>query len=275
MACNAWFPRSGVLLLLLLLTGPASAQTADPLAARAAEAGVDVQLLETVRARAAERGVAASDVARLVRPAIDLAERGLPSDPVLQKVLEGFSKRVPPAQLAVVIDRLSAATERAGAMGDAWLASGDLPRGLRGPAVRSIVIEGLTHGLAQDNSGPVIEALLNRLPGDLRQGSAGASDVAAAFRIAPALPTAAAAPAQTARLIGQALAAGFSGADLLQLPAALQSLEAREGIAATAALNRALEQVASRGLPAAAILEHLSRGGGPPAGPPATPRGRP
>ena len=276
MASNLLFLRYGALVLLLALAAPAGAQTADdPLATRAARAGVNVQLVETIRARATDRGIANDDIARLVTPALGLAERGLPAEPVLQKVLEGISKRVPPAQLAIVVDRLAAATERAGVMGDAWLASGDVPRGLRTAAARITLIEGLTHGLAQDNAGPVIQALIDRLPGDLRRSPAGPADVGAAFRIAPSLPTAAAEPAQTARLLGQALAAGFSGADLLQLPAALQSLEAREGIAATVALNRALDQIASRGLPAAAILEHLARGGGPPAGPPTTPRGRP
>jgi hypothetical protein len=273
--------RLGVLALLLMVatSGPlaisTAAQNVDALATRAARAGVDIELLQTVRARAAEQGLSTAEVARLIGPAVDLAENGLPSQPVLQKVLEGLSKRVPPAQLGTVVDRLAAATGRAGAVGDSWLARTDVPRGLREPAARFALVEGLTHGLAQENAGPVLEALLERLPRDLRRSSAGPADVAAAFRIAPSLPTAAAEPAQTARLLGQALAAGFSGPDLLQLPAALQSLQAREGLAATAALTRALDHMDGRGIPAAVVLEQLSRGGGPPAGRPTPPRGRP
>lgn len=273
---NNSFLRTGsrIALMVLLLSGYAHAQSPADLPERAAAAGLDPALVETALARGAASGLEVAEVARLIQPAIELGERGLPGQFVLQKVLEGLTKRVPPAQLAIVVARLEAATDRAGARADNWLARSDVPRSMRGAEARTSIIDGLAQGMAQENAGPVLEALLERLPSDLRRTSAGPADVSAALRIAPTLPTAAAAPAETALLLGQALRSGFSGGDLLQLPAALQSLQAREGLAAAAALARALEHVQERQLPAATVLDQLARGGGPPAGPPANVRPR-
>lgn len=253
------------------------AQSVDELVARGAEAGADAALMAELRDRAAAAGLDAAATARLLAPAVTLAESGLPSGAVLQKGLEGLSKRVPAPRIAAVQGELRAAVERAGPIVDAWLsepgvrerleASGaaSAAGGAAADGVRAAVVEGTGMALAQGAPEPAVRALLDRVPAEVGRARVEALEVAVAVEVLADLPLAAGRPALAAEVVAAALDGGFGPAELRELPAALQAAERRGEVPAEAVARGAIEGMGD--LPARAVLEALFEGGLPGAAP--------
>ncbi|HUP00981.1 MAG TPA: hypothetical protein VM737_05605 [Gemmatimonadota bacterium] len=274
--------------LCLLGPAPLAAQEAARLVSRGETAGADPFLLKTLAGRAERAGFDQAEIGRLLLPAVTLAERGLPSEIVLQKGLEGLSKGVPADRLAVVLSSMQRSVERAGAAAGPWLARPDVRRlfstsadGRSIPPLASrTIMEGVAQAYIHDVPEPAIRGLLRRIPDDLERTHLPPGDFAAALHALVDLPLARTAPDLTADLLIRALDAEFDAADLGQLPAAMRAAERRGMLPAEVVARGVLDQI-GLGTPAATVLGNLFQGkfpGGPPGGLPpglTRPRGRP
>jgi hypothetical protein len=265
----------GLLLLPLLPVGPtattpAAAQEASPsvaqLAHRGRQAGVPPDLLQNVRRRATRSGLSEAQTAGLLRPAVAMAEQGLPSAHVLRKALEGMAKQVPPGRVSGVLGRMRRHTAQAGQLIDPWLKRSDGARLVASEgassgaaSARDVLLENLAQSLMHDVPTQTVETFLDVLPKQVQQRSVPAAELGTAFGILADLPAARSAPDATARLVADALDAGFNQKELRRLPAAVRAARQTRG-SAEAATQEAAAQIRN-GTPASEVLNRLFRGG--------------
>jgi hypothetical protein len=249
------------------------------------EAGADVELMRTVAQRAETAGLRAQQTADLLRPAVALAERDLPTRPLLNKTLEGLAKRVPPARLSPVLRRLRTHTEQAGGLVSGWLERGDVRQlvGATGKdaAARTQLITSVTEAQQQNVSLAAVKQFLDGLPENVSRQRVPLGQVATAVSVMPNVPGGTRSPAVTSQLLTAALNAGYDTESLRQLPAALE--RAQRGTQRPAStIARGVTQAIAKGTPAARVLRNLFQGGmpggGAPSGegngPPGTPPGQ-
>lgn len=276
-----------VLLFAVLLPTRAVGQPASvqSLIERGQQAGADADLLQTVASRAEAAGIGAQQTADLLRPAVTLAERDLPTRPLLNKTLEGLAKRVPPARMSPVLQRLQNHTEQAGGLVSGWMKRDEVQRlvGASGKdaAARTQLVTNVTEAQQQDVPLAAVKQFLDGLPENVSRQSVPLNQVATAVSVMPDVPGGKQNPAVTSQLLTAALNAGYGNESLRQLPAALE--RAQRGTQRPAsAIARGVTQAIAKGTPAASVLRSLFQGGmpggGPPSsvgdGPPGTPPGQ-
>lgn len=276
-----------VLLFVVLLPTGALGQPApvQSLIEQGRQAGADADLMQTVATRAETAGLSPQQTTELLRPAVALAERDLPTRPLLNKTLEGLAKRVPPARMSPVLQRFQTHTEQAGQLVSGWLERGDVQRLLgssgKEPAARTQLITNVTEAQQQDLPLGAVEQFLGGLPENMPQQSVPLSQVATAISVMPDVPGGTRNLAVTRQLLTAALNAGYDAESLRQLPAALERAQRGTQRPATA-IARGVTQAIAKGTPAASVLRSLFQGGmpggGPPSGagegPPGTPPGQ-
>lgn len=255
-------------LMLTALGLPAEAQSPEELVARGAEAGADAALLGELRARAERAGADEAVTARLLRPAVELAERGLPSEAVLQRGLEGLAKRVPPERVAAVVADLGAAVPAAARVVDPWMARPDVRSRLeagdgRGPpeAARRVLVERAAVALTRDVPETALSGFLERVPEGVGRERLPALELGVALEVLGDLPVTARDHALGARVLVAALDAGFEASELRELPDALRMAERRGELPAEAVARGAAAQMGE--LPAATVLQNLFQGNFP------------
>lgn len=264
-------------LVLFALVLPASAWGQSPVSSlieQGRAAGADAALMRTVATRAQNAGFSAQATADLLRPAVDLAEQGLPTAPLMNKALEGLAKQVPATRMGPVLQQLGTHTQEAGALVSTWASRGDTQAllGRSGPppqAERNRLITTIAEARQQNLPLPAVEQFLNRLPDAVERRPVSLSEVTTAVGTMPDLPAARENPALARELLSAALNAGYDAESLRQLPAALEQAQ-RASPRPTAAIARGAAQAITEGTPAATVLRSLFQGsipgGGPPAG---------
>ena len=95
-----------VALLALVCTSVAFAAPADPVS-RLQALGVEAQGVEMLLSRMDEAGISKESREDQLNRLAALAQSGLPVQPVLNRYLEGFAKRVPLPRIEAVVDKLS------------------------------------------------------------------------------------------------------------------------------------------------------------------------
>jgi len=269
-----------VLFVLALAGGvspvPVLAQPSTPVSEilrRGVDAGIDEGLMRSVAERARQTGTAPEATAEMLAPAVRLAEAGLPATPVLNKVLEGLAKRVPPARVQSVADRLAGHVQQVGPVVDTWLQREDVRAAsaeVEGKGRADIIVSAANarqQGLALDD----VQLLLAELPGRARGRRLGPSNVAAAVRATAEMPRDDADPSGVREIVLAAVEAGYTADEIGQLPVALRQAQARAN-RPLPALARDARRAISRGTPASEVIGQLSRGR-PPLPPPAAGRG--
>lgn len=237
-------------------------------------AGADAALMRTVATRAQDAGFSTQATADLLRPAVDLAEQGLPAAPLMNKALEGLAKQVPAARMGPVLRQLGTHTQEAGALVSTWASRGDTQAllGRSGPppqAERNRLITTIAEARQQNLPLPAVEQFLNRLPDAVERRPVSLSEVTTAVGTMPDLPAVRENPTLAQELLSAALNAGYDAESLRQLPAALEQAQ-RTSSRPTTAIARGAAQAITKGTPASAVLRSLFQGsipgGGPPAG---------
>lgn len=262
----------GLALLVLLVPMSATAQddSVQSLIEQGRQAGADAELMQNVASRAEKAGLGPEGAATLLRPAVTVAERGLPAGPLLNKTLEGLAKRVPPGRMRPVLQTLQTNTERAGTAVTAWLNRDDVKQLVGesgGGGARADLIVNATEAQQQGLSLETVEQFLDALPGAMERRSVSVAEVATAVSVMPDLPGSADNPTVTRQLLTAALNAGYDGESLRQLPAALESAQ-RQAQQPAPVIARGTAQAIARGTPAASVLRSLFQGSMPGGGPP-------
>lgn len=72
---------------------------------QARKAGLKETTITTLLTGAAERGIAATEFAQIMRPVVEAGEAGLPVQPFGEKILEGFAKAVDPGLISKVLEQ--------------------------------------------------------------------------------------------------------------------------------------------------------------------------
>jgi len=272
--------------LLLLLFAPLAAHSQDAgleqAMSRAAAAGVDQERLNQIQERASARGVDDAMLARLLEPAADLAENNMPSDFLLQKIMEGFAKGVPGGRMMPVIESIHSQTPKAVEMADRWIAGAEVApfmqaMGGQQPRFRQDLVNAGLKSLTQNVTAETIESVLNELGRAPVLQKTSPHAVAAAVGILPDLPASVLKEKGVYELIAKAVEGGFSAADIQRLPGAMNAAERRSELPAASILNGMSDQIGS-GIPANQILQNLFNGNinaGPPQGIPGPPNNVP
>jgi hypothetical protein len=263
-----------VFFALALPTGVWAQSPVSPLIEQGRNAGADAALMRTVATRAQDAGFSAQATADLLRPAVDLAEQGLPATPLMNKALEGLAKQVPPARMGPVLRQLGTYTREAGALVSTWASRGETQAllGRSGPppqAEQNRLITTVAEARQQDLPLPTVEQFLRRLSGAVERRPVSLSAVATAVGTMPDLPAARENPALARTLLNAALSAGYDAESLRQLPAALEQAR-RTSSRPTTAIARGAARAITRGTPASAVLRSLFQGSIPGGAPPAS-----
>ncbi len=268
--------RLAALIFGLVLFAPVSASGQDgsvqSLIEQGRQAGADAALMRSVASRAEKAGLGAEQTAELLRPAVTVAEKGLPTAPILNKTLEGLAKRVPTSRMTPVLQTIQTHTVQAGSVVSAWFSRDDV-KGLVGDepsaSARADLITKATEAQQQDVPLKTVEQFLDNLPGAVKRRSVSISEVATAVSVMPDLPGSKNSPTVIQQLLTAALNAGYDGESLRQLPAALESAQ-RQAQQPASVIARGAAQAIAQGAPAASVLESLFRGSMPGGGPPAS-----
>lgn len=241
------------------------------------KAGANVEQMRAVATRARQAGLGADAASNLLRPAVELAEQGLPTSPLLTKSLEGLAKNVPPSRMNPVLAQLRSHTERAGQMVSQWTQRADVKAFLgasdnaseQGPPerARTRLITAITNAQQQEIPAETIADFLNNLPSAVERRPVQMGAVATAVSVLPELPGDKASSKASRRLLSVALDAGYSRESLRQLPAALQSA-GRASQRPPGVLVASAAQAIAKGTPAADVLQGLFQGSVPGVGPP-------
>lgn len=263
------------MLCTLLVVPPdalGQASSVSALLDRGEQAGANAELMRTVADRADKAGLSPTATADLLQPAVDLAERDLPTAPVLNKALEGLSKRVPPERMAPVLQQLRTRTEQAGQLVAAWVQREDT-RALIGAEEnipepgRAELIASIADAQQQEVPAAAIETFLNDLPETTDRRPVPLSDVSVAVSILPDLSGDGESAQAAHQVLVAALDAGYDPESMRQLPGAIEQAQ-RETQQPAAAIAKGAAQAISWGTPADNVLRNLFRGV-PPAGTPA------
>lgn len=266
--------RAAILALLLVLLLPATDVRAQSpvssLIERAEQAGADADLMRTVASRAEKNGLDADATADLLRPTVALAEKKLPTTPLLNKTLEGLAKRVPADRMTPVLQQLQSHTQAAGTLVSKWQQQESTQQLLDSKggstADRDQLIATIAEARQQDLPLKHIEQFLNALPDAVPDRSVSLADVGTAVSVMADLPGERTNPKGTRRLLTTALNAGYDAASLRQLPAALEQAQRTSNRPASALTRDAANAIAG-GAPSDRMLRTLARGkvpGGPP-----------
>ena len=293
---DAWLWLGAALLATVLGAGAphgAAAQPADvqSLLDRGAAAGADVEQMRTIVERARQAGLDNEATASLLNPAVALAEKNLPTDPLLSKTLEGLAKQVPPSRMQPVLQQYRTRTEQADQVVAQWTqrarvrqmlgTEGGDPSATAAQADdRTRLVTAVTEARQQGIPSGQVRSFLSGLPEGVERRPVSMGEVATAVNVLPDLPGNGASPETSTRLLTAALDAGYDPESLRQLPSALQSARQNSNRPVDA-LAQGTAQAIVQGTPATSVLQSLFQGsfpgGGPPAGvgngPPGAPPG--
>lgn len=276
---------AAMLVILLLLPADAiSQQSGDikQIAERAIAAGLDRSQIEQIQERAASRGIDDQTLALMMEPAADLAERGMPSDFMVQKMLEGLSKGVPAGRMMPVIESIRQHTPGAVSLSDQWMSRADVApfvqaMGGQQARFRRDLINANLKSLTQQVPSETIQSVLGELGNPSVLEGASPQAVAAAVGILPDMPAAMVNEAGIQNVIAGAVKGGFSAGDMQKLPGAMNAAARRSQLPSASILNGLSNQIGN-GIPANQVLQNLFNGNinaGPPNGTPGRPGGKP
>lgn len=274
-----------LLLLVIMLPAKASSQQTDniqQITDRAVAAGVAPYQIEQIRERAASRGVDNVTLARMMEPAADLAEQGMPSEFMVQKMLEGLSKGVPAGRMMPVLESIHQHTPGAVAMSDHWMKRPDVTPfvqslGEQQSRFRSDLINASLKSLTQQVPSESIESVLGELGNPAVLEKTSPQVIAAAVGILPDMPASMMSETGIQNVIARAVQGGFSAVDIQKLPGAMNAAMRRSQLPSATVLNGLSNQIGS-GIPANQVLQNLFNGNinaGPPSGIPGRPGGKP
>lgn len=235
----------------------------DEVVQRGQHADVPKAEMQDVVTRSEAAGLSRSETAGLLRPAVALAEKGSPPGPVLMAALEGLTKEVPLSRLRSSLSATQTRVEESRAFVTRALGptNRSTPKAARDQLILNIDWA-RRQGIPEETIGRVWNALEERLG----PTEANTKSLAAAFRVLPDLPGTESEPVAAGRLLGEALRAGYTPADLQQLAEKMRETGARHQ-PGRVRMAQATRAVARGGSPAAVQLPILGAHtfGGPPA----------
>lgn len=263
--------RKKIVAILIAIFGilfPAllSAQAAEEAVNRALESGIDEMQLEQLRERAARGGMSPEEFSQLLEPAIAMAGENLPYELIFEKAFEGISKGVPVSRMQPVLSSIASSSSLAAGFTDSWVERPEVQQmlsrsnGVSPEQFRNEMIRAGSKGLMQNMDREVLVQTLDEVSSGSVLERSDPSGIVMAISILSDLPTAAADPAATARMVVSALEGGFNSEDLQKLPGAMNMAQRRSQLPAQA-VAEGLRRQLEGGFPASHILQNLFSGG--------------
>jgi hypothetical protein len=262
-----------LLFTTVLLTSAVQAQPLSELIEQARSAGIEQSKLDDLMTRAGARGLSDEQIATVMIPAIEMAEKNLPHDMIFDKAFEGLSKRVQMGQIEHALNQIRQHSERAAEMVDRWAARPEVGsmmersgERMNQEAFRNGMIKASSKSLMQGFDADILDQTLQQAAESSVMERAQPGGIMAAINVLSDLPEAAQSPTETARIVLRALESGFSADDFQRLPGAMNMAQ-RRGQMPASAVTEGLGRQLQQGLPAEQILQNLFRGevgGGPP-----------
>lgn len=251
-------------------------QSVSDLMDQAVEAGMNRDDLLTLQNRARKHGIESGQIREILNLSLSLARQDLPSDFIVRKALEGFSKGVPAERIMGVLGQMKQSTVQAAGIVDAWMKQDGIgPAGGRangkyaGPRFRDEMIRSCAKTIHVGVPGAQVGMMLSSIDAELLS-KVNPSDVVAAVAIMPDLPESVQNGRAGNKMVVRMLKNGFTAEQLQQMPAAMKMAQGRSRLPASAVLEGVGRQMRG-GIPAQEILHNLMNGnvgGGPPGGMP-------
>lgn len=192
---------------------PAQSPTVETLVDRGVQAGTDEELLRSVVAQSKERGLESNDIAELLDPAVQTAEKKNPARPILMSTLEGLAKNVPTDRLGTHLETMRQRLDQAGQIVSQWNEGRPSPE--EGQAQRAQLIESVAK--AQERGLPMDEIQQLRDALQERGRNVSPSLLAVAIEVAPDLGANSNGAVERRQLLAVAVEAGYDETDLRAL----------------------------------------------------------
>lgn len=263
-----------LLLLLTISTATVSAQQTNlnDVLQQARDNGLQEAELKELQERAASRGVEEAQLGEMLQAAIDMAEQSLPAELVLDKIMEGFSKEIPPQRIMPVLQQMRDVSSEAVAVVDPWMAREEVrqfseQRGISSESFRNELVKASTRSMMQNVSAETVGDMLNRIADETtKDETINPSDIISATGILPNLPQSVLDSNAGGRFVVRAIKGGFRANELQRLPDAVAQAQQRSELPAASVMEGVSQQLQD-GVPAKEILQNLfdgNVGGGPP-----------
>ncbi|HKK46810.1 MAG TPA: hypothetical protein VJ964_14885 [Balneolaceae bacterium] len=261
-------------LISLSITNNAYAQKTQvgALIKQAKKAGIEQQALTDLQNRAKERGVSDQQLQAIIKTAISMSEENLPSNVVIQKSLEGFSKGIPANRIISVVRQEHQSMKQAAGIIDPWIQKSSVQQMLKHSnsqmskqIFRNELAKATSKSIMRNMSSETINGVLSQIGNESVLSHAQPSDVVAAMGILPDLSSSANSKT-SGNFVVRALKGGFNSDDLQKLPSAMRMAQQRGELPAASVLEGVLNQM-KKGVPARQIIQNLINGkigGGPP-----------
>lgn len=239
--------------------------------------GVEETDLELLQERAATRSVEEGQLIEMLQTVVDMADQNLPAELVLDKIMEGFSKEIPPQKIIPVLQQMRDVGSQAVAVVDPWMAREEVrqfseQKGISSESFRNELVKASTRSMMQNVSAENVGDMLNRIADETaKDENITPSDIISATGILPNLPQSVLDSNAGGQFVVRAMKGGFHANELQRLPDAVAQAQQRSELPAASVVEGVSQQLQD-GIPAKEILQNLfdgNVGGGPPGeGPP-------
>jgi len=247
----------------------------DQLIDRAGKTGLGQQTVQQLVDRSRKQKIPDDQMAAMIQPAVELAETDLPGQMIVQKAMEGLAKGVPAGRIIPVLQRMQQSVHHASDLVTPWMNRQEVQSQLQmadhnNHPFKNEMVEAVAKDLMQNVGSQNIHDFLTQMADNAGQIQLDRERAVMGVRVLSDMVTTDKNPGMSTKLLIRAMKAGFSPADLQQLPSAMKAALKQSRLPAEAVANGISRQL-NKGVPASGVLHNLMNGnvqGGPPGGTP-------
>ncbi|WP_138429568.1 hypothetical protein [Fodinibius saliphilus] len=239
---------------------------------KAKQAGISETVLTELQNRVVNKGLSLEQAKGVMKPAISMANQNLPSEVIIQKALEGFSKGIPGPRVLTVVEKMQGSIQQSAQIVDPWMKKPQVQemvnrqKTMTKEEFRDELTTTASKSIMQNMSVEAVTEVLNEIANRSVLAKSSPPQVIAAMGILPDLPSSADNSNASSKLIVRAVKGGFKASDLQKLPSAMKMAQQQSELPAASVVKGVAGQMKG-GIPAKQILQNLFNGkvgGGPP-----------
>ncbi|NGP89960.1 hypothetical protein [Fodinibius halophilus] len=262
------------LAIFMMVSGSVFAQQTDTQQwiHKARDAGINQEVLTELQNRVENNGMYAAQVKGIMETAITMANENLPSEVVIRKALEGFSKGIPGPRVLSVVNKMHKGMGKAAQIVGPWVEKPQVKEminrqnAMTKEQFRDELTATTSKSIMQNMSPETVNEVLTQVSDRSVLAKSSPPEVIAAMGILPDLPSGSKNAKVSSKFIVGAIKGGFKAADLQKLPSAMKIAQQRSELPAASVIKGVAQQM-NGGIPAKEILQNLFNGqvgGGPP-----------
>jgi len=240
---------------------------------KAREAGIEQSVLSDFQEHVDNQKVTEEQLSSILRSAVSMSDRNLPTDIIVQKALEGFSKGVSGDRIVSVVGQVQQSVAKAATIIDSWMEKPEVREmmsksgaGMPKEKFRNELAKAASKSIRQNIPSESLDKVFSELGNMSVLSKTGPSEIVAAVGILPDISSSAKNPQAAGEFVVRALKGGFKANELQKLPTAMKMAQQRSQLPAASVIEGVAGQMKGN-VPAKKILQNLFNGkvgGGPP-----------